>query len=209
MAPVNKITSSKRGKAAVATAAIAAALSGWFAFSGGQQPQTPAQVRSAISQGVTPPAVAMAVRVIKSWEGLETVAYLDRLPTVPVWTVCYGETKGVKPGMRFTPSECEEMLKRRVAQDYYLPLVDGVTAFLKAPDSVQASLISGAYNYGVAGARGSSGARLITQGKYRQACYALTAWNKAGGRVLKGLVNRREMGDANRIGEAELCVSGL
>lgn len=37
MAPVNKITSSKLGKAAVARAAIAAALSGWFAFSSGQQ----------------------------------------------------------------------------------------------------------------------------------------------------------------------------
>ncbi|WP_421359969.1 lysozyme [Agrobacterium rosae] len=209
MAPVNKITSSKRGKAAVAAAAIAAALSGWFAFSAGQQPQTPAQVRSAISQGFTPPAVDMAVRVIKSWEGLETVAYLDRLPTVPRWTVCYGEATGVQPGMRFTPEECVAKLKRRVANDYYLPLADGVPGFLRAPDSVQASLISGAYNYGVAGARGSSGARLITQGKFRQACEALTAWNKAGGRVLKGLVNRREMGDANRIGEAELCVSGL
>ncbi|MNW16158.1 hypothetical protein D3C71_2149160 [compost metagenome] len=46
-------------------------------------------------------------------------------------------------------------------------------------------------------------------GKYRESCEAATAWNKAGGKVLRGLVLRREMGDEKRIGEAELCVSGL
>ncbi|MND71481.1 Phage lysozyme [compost metagenome] len=70
-------------------------------------------------------------------------------------------------------------------------------------------MISGAYNFGVGGMCGSSAARLAKAGQYRQACEAQTAWNKAGGRVVNGLVNRREMGDAQRIGEAELCVSGL
>ncbi|WP_323455290.1 glycoside hydrolase family protein [Rhizobium sp. AN5] len=55
----------------------------------------------------------------------------------------------------------------------------------------------------------STAAKLHVQGKYRQGCEAQTAWNKAGGQVVRGLVNRREMGDAQRQGEAELCVSGL
>jgi len=31
----------------------------------------------------------------------------------------------------------------------------------------------------------------------------------AGGQMVNGLVKRREMGDAQRLGEAETCVSGL
>ena len=44
---------------------------------------------------------------------------------------------------------------------------------------------------------------------YVQSCKAATAFNKAGGRMIIGLAMRREMGDASRIGEGELCVSGL
>ena len=56
---------------------------------------------------------------------------------------------------------------------------------------------------------GSNAARLGRAGRYHDSCLAATAWDKAGGQVLIGLVNRREMGDAKRIGEAELCVTGL
>ncbi|MGV1953138.1 glycoside hydrolase family protein [Agrobacterium vitis] len=56
---------------------------------------------------------------------------------------------------------------------------------------------------------GSRAATLAKQRKFREACEAQTAWNKAGGQVVNGLVKRREMGDAQRIGEAEICVSGL
>jgi GH24 family phage-related lysozyme (muramidase) len=47
------------------------------------------------------------------------------------------------------------------------------------------------------------------KGEWRKACEAQTAWNKAGGQVVGGLIKRREMGDAQRAGEAEVCVSGL
>lgn len=205
--PVNKIVSSKRGKAAVAAAIVAAVASGWTAFMSRQPAVSPASVRTAISQGITPPAVALAVdKLIKPWEGLRLTAYKD---IVGVWTICYGETEGVKAGMRKTAAECETMLTKRVTKDYYLPLVDGVSGFAKAPVSVQASLTSGAYNFGVGAARKSTAARWITAGNYRAACEAQTAFNKAGGKVVNGLVKRREMGDAQRLGEAELCVSGL
>jgi lysozyme len=101
------------------------------------------------------------------------------------------------------------MLIKRVTHDYYLPLVDGVKDYWQAPITVQASMISGAYNFGAPGQTKSRTARFVTRHEYRQACEAQTAWNKAGGEVLPGLVRRREMGDAQRLGEAELCVSGL
>jgi hypothetical protein len=37
----------------------------------------------------------------------------------------------------------------------------------------------------------------------------MTWFNRAGGRVIVGLKKRREMGDASRMGELELCLEGL
>lgn len=204
--PINRITSTKRGKAAVAAAAVAAVISGWAAFTA-THGETPATVRAAIAKGITPAPVQLAIdRLIKPWEGVHLTAYLD---VVRVPTICWGETKGVKLGMKRTLAECDAMLKSRVTNDYYLPLVDGVKGFTAAPDAVQATMISLSYNVGSAGARNSTAAHHITAGRYAAACSAITAWNKAGGRVINGLVKRREMGDAQRLGEAELCLSGL
>lgn len=205
--PINKITSTKRGKAAVAATMAAAIASGWAIIAGGSYPDSSAEIRSAIAKGVTPPAVTLAIdKLIKPWEGVHTRAYLD---IVGVPTICWGETKGVKLGMTKTLAECDAMLKSRVINDYYLPLVDRVRGFPKAPVSVQASMVSGAYNFGASGQINSTASRHVSAGNWRAACIAQTAWNKAGGKVVRGLVNRREMGDAQRLGEAETCVSGL
>jgi lysozyme len=212
--PINKIVATKRGKTAIAASILAAFVSGWMALFGGAAPDTPSEIRAAIEKGYTPPAVALAIeKLIKPWEGVRTVAYRD---IVGVWTICWGETKGVHAGLRKTLAECDAMLLARVIADYYLPLIDNGRNFINAPDSLQASMISGAYNFGtgtVQPRRGQLGSTAmvvhIPAGNWRAACEAQTAWNKAGGQVVKGLVNRREMGDAQRLGEAELCVSGL
>lgn len=212
--PINKIAPTKRGKAAVAASVAFAIGTGWAALYSGGAPDTPAKVRAAIAKGYTPPAVQLAIdKLIKPWEGIHLTAYRD---IVGVPTICWGETKGVKMGMTKTLAECDAMLRARVINDYYLPLVDNGRNFLKAPNSVQASMISGAYNFGVGSTnprRGQLGSTAmvihIPASEYRKACEAQTAWNKAGGQIINGLVKRREMGDAQRLGEAELCVSGL
>ena len=211
--PINRIVATKRGRAAVLGAVAFAVSSGWTAYMVTAPDATVVAIHEAVAKGYTPPAVRLAVdRLIKPWEGLRLVAYQD---SVKVWTICWGETKGVHPGMRATLDQCDAMLIDRVTHDYYLPLVDGVKGYADAPDSVQAAMLSGAYNFGVGskkprrGQIGSRASEFVTKHEYRQACEAQTAWNKAGGDVLPGLVKRREMGDAQRLGEAELCVSGL
>lgn len=196
--PINKITATKRGKTAIAAAILAAAVGGWQSFR-----STPA---------APPPAVILAKdALIKPWEGLVLQAHWD--PFAKIYDICYGETlingKPVQSDMRFTKDQCDAMLERRVYNDYYLPLTKKVRAFTSFPVSVQAAQISGAYNFGVGGMVGSRAMSLAIGGKYREACEAQTAWNRAGGQVVQGLVKRREMGDAQRIGEAEVCVSGL
>lgn len=193
--PINKILPSKRAKAALAAALLAAAAATASVFS-----------------VASPPAVILATdALIKPWEGLVLKSHWD--PYAKIYDICYGETRingaPVKAGMSFTKAECEAILEKRVYSDYYVPLTKKVTGFTSFPVSVQAAQISGAYNFGVGGMAGSTAARLAVAGRYREACEAQTAWNKAGGQVVNGLVKRREMGDAQRIGEAELCVSGL
>lgn len=194
--PINKITSSKRGKAAIVAAFIAAAGGTWGAYEASKPPVS----------------VILAVdSLIKPWEGLVLKSHWD--PFAKIWDICYGETringKPVPAGLTRTPQQCEQMLIDRVQRDYYAPLTRCIADFDKKPVSVQASAISGAYNFGVSGMCNSTAARYIRVGKYREACEAQTAWNRAGGQIVNGLVKRREMGDAQRIGEAELCVSGI
>jgi GH24 family phage-related lysozyme (muramidase) len=197
--PINKIVASKRGKAAIAAALVAAAAGGWRTIGD-------------TSATVHPPAVILAQKaLIETWEGEVLTAHWD--PYAKIYDICYGKTrlngKPITKGMHFTKQQCADFLEDDLYNDYYLPLTKKVPAYTGFPVSVQASQLSGAYNFGVGGMVGSSAMKLAVAGRYKEACEAQTAWNKAGGRVVPGIVNRREMGDAQRIGEAELCVSGL
>lgn len=197
--PINKIVATKRGKAAIAAALVAAAVGGWHAVADS-------------SPTVHPPAVILATNeLIKPWEGLVLKSHWD--PYAKIYDICYGKTtvngKPVKAGMSFTKAECDAFLEDEVYQEYYLPLTKRIKGFTSFPVGVQASQVSGAYNFGVGGMVNSTAAKLASEGQYRKGCEAQTAWNKAGGEIVPGLVKRREMGDSQRKGEAEICVSGL
>lgn len=212
---ISRPFATKRGKVAVAAALLAAAAGGWNAFIDTKTPPanpkiTPVIVHQAVNKGITPPAVILAVDLIKKWEGLRLRAYVDMVGVV---TVCYGETryKGqpIKLGMVFTAAECEAMLLQRVTHDYFLPLIDKVNGMSMAPPSVQAALVSLGYNVGIRAAGNSSTARDITRNDYDQACVDLGKFVNAGGVFVQGLSNRRGMGDPGRAGEGEICKSGL
>jgi GH24 family phage-related lysozyme (muramidase) len=197
--PINKIVATKRGKAAIAAALIAAAAGGWQSYKD-------------TSEHVLPPAVILATdALILPWEGMVLTSHWDRF--AKIYDICAGITringKPVRPNMRFTRAQCEEMTREQIYNDYYLPLVRQIPGYTTFPVGVQAAMLSGAYNFGVAGMVGSRAASLHRQGQHWKGCEAQTAWNKAGGQVVQGLVKRREMGDAQRKGEAEICVSGL
>jgi GH24 family phage-related lysozyme (muramidase) len=203
--PINKIVATKRGKAAIAAALIAAAAGGW-------------QSHKDTSERVLPPAVILATdALILPWEGMVLTSHWDRF--AKIYDICAGITringKPVGPNMRFTRTQCEEMTREQIYNDYYLPLVKAVPGYTSFPIGVQAAMLSGAYNFGVGsiasrkGMAGSTATRLHMAGQHWKGCEAQTAWNKAGGQVVQGLVKRREMGDAQRKGEAEICVSGL
>lgn len=142
--------------------------------------------------------LAAAIALIGSWEGVRTVAYRD---IVGVPTVCFGETRGVKMGDRYTMDECRAMLG-----DGIIEFEAGMRKCLAAPDKVPekayVAFLSLSYNIGTGAFCKSTVARKANAGDYRGACDAISAWNKAGGRVVKGLVNRRA-------DERRICLTGL
>jgi len=128
-------------------------------------------------------------------------AYLD---LVGVPTACFGETQGIKLGDRFTDRQCSQMLKRRLAEDYRAGLHRYFTAETKAERLTahrDAAYVSLAYNVGIRGAGRSTATRRLNAGDVVGGCKALGWWNKAGGRIVRGLVNRRSE-------EVALCLWG-
>lgn len=145
--------------------------------------------------------LAAIAAFVAPWEGERTEAYLDRIASPPVWTVCYGETRGVRQGDRYTPEQCRSMLLTAL-EAYRADLIACIPALPAQPEGVQVALTSWTYNVGGRAACRSTLARLANAGDWRGACYQLTRWNRAGGEVVQGLVNRRAA-------ERALCLGAL
>lgn len=165
-------------------------------------------------------AVAIAVPEIKSWEGRSLVAYRDM---VGIWTICDGETLGVKAGDRATPVECDQMTEAR-ANEFERAIRPCLPDDL--PPKTRAAFIVNAYNIGKAGFCGSSASRYAKAGNLSAACNSLMAWNKATFSDV-GAANQRKQGQTcsrkadgkflctvrgltlRRTAERELCLAGL
>lgn len=145
--------------------------------------------------------IAAAAVFVGPWEGERTEAYLDRIASPPVWTVCYGETKGVKAGDKYTPQRCLDMLAKSL-EGYHAQFTKCVPALPQQPQGVQVSLTSWTYNVGAGAACKSTLAKKANAGDWRGACNELPKWNKAGGKVVNGLTNRRKA-------EQKLCLAAL
>jgi GH24 family phage-related lysozyme (muramidase) len=141
-------------------------------------------------------AMASAVSFIGQWEGLQTEAYRD---IVGVWTVCYGETKGVQPGDSYSKAECDAMLAREIVS-YEAALDRCLTA--EVPLGMKIALVSWTYNVGPGAACRSTLVRKANAGDLVGACHELPRWNRAGGRVIRGLTNRR-------LSERAMCLKAL
>lgn len=136
---------------------------------------------------------------VPGYEGLRTIAYRDASPA-EIWTYCYGETKGVTKDSRATPEQCKAMLAARIEGDFVPAVERCITRTM--PVKVEAAFVSLAYNVGTGTFCKSSVARKWNAGDLAGACEAIKLYIKTGGKVLRGLVTRRE-------GEAQLCHEGI
>lgn len=140
-----------------------------------------------VAGGGTAAVLLAAVGLIAGYEGKENATYLD---IIKVPTACYGHTgPEVRMGQYHTDAECMEMLQRDVPK--YAAAIDGC---IKAPvpAASYAAFISFSYNVGPDAFCRSTLLRKLNAGDVRGACAELSKWTMAGGKVQKGLVNRRK-----------------
>lgn len=140
-------------------------------------------------------ALVLAVPLVATWEGKRNDPYLD---VVGVPTVCYGETRVAM--RRYSDAECTAMLATAV-RGFAEPVARCSPTIADRPYQLAAAT-SLAYNIGVAAYCRSTADRRFDARDFKGGCAALKFWNKAGGRVWQGLVNRRAA-------EYRLCMVGL
>lgn len=127
------------------------------------------------------------IDLIKEFEGFRSSAY--KCPA-GVWTIGYGHTAGVKPGMKVTREQGEAMLRKDLK--IYERHVAEALGNARTSQGQWDALVSFCYNAGPGNLRKSSMLRLHKQGRFLSAAQAFMAWTKGGGRVLPGLVRRRK-----------------
>jgi lysozyme len=131
--------------------------------------------------------VLVAAPFVAVQEGLILKTYAD---PIGIPTACGGETDAaITMRQRFTRDECVAVMgasllqhAQRLEECVSVPVTEGQAA----------ALLSWAYNVGTGAACGSTLVRKLNAGAPpSEWCAELSRWNKAGGRVLPGLVKRR------------------
>lgn len=112
--------------------------------------------------------------LIKEFEGLRLAAYQD---VAGIWTIGYGHTRGVFPGMVITEDEADETLADDLqgAEN----AVDGATADVATTGNQFSAMVALCFNIGSANFRRSTVLGRHRAGDCPAAADAFLLWNKA------------------------------
>lgn len=144
------------------------------------------------------PAIEVATALIKQFEGCHLKAYPDPGSGGDPWTIGWGATgPGIAKGVVWTQATADGRLAQDVAR-----FANGVRNALTAPvnDNQLGALISFAYNVGLANLKSSTLLRKVNAGDYDGAKGQFSRWNRAAGKVMRGLTRRRAA-EAAKFGE--------
>lgn len=144
--------------------------------------------------GVLTPS-PIAVALIQRFEGCRLQAYPDPGTGRDPWTIGWGSTtdekgQAIKPGQIWTQERADARLKEevRVFGNKVAALLDGAPTTQQQFDA----MVSLAYNIGIRALADSTLLRMHKDHDYAGAAGQFARWNKSGGRVLAGLVKRRD-----------------
>ena len=121
-------------------------------------------------------------KLIKHFEGCKLTAYLC---PARVWTIGWGHTAGVKQGMKITQQQADQ---------YFLEDIkvyeNHVKRIVKLPLNQNQfdALVSFCYNCGAGNLQ-----KLVNGRNYQQIADTMLLYNKGGGKILAGLLRRRQM----------------
>ena len=131
------------------------------------------------------------IEIIKAHEGLVLYAYPDPGTGGEPWTIGYGHTKGVTPGMWISEEQAEAFLIEDLER-----FEAAVVELLPIPlaQSEFDALVSFAFNVGAHALQTSTLRKRLLAGEPRCQVYQeeLKRWNKGGSGVMPGLVRRRQ-----------------
>ena len=126
------------------------------------------------------------IALIKKFEGCELEAYQC---SAGVWTIGYGHTKDIVEGMTISKEQAEEMLVDELHE--YENYINKYVTVALSQNQFDA-LVSWVYNLGPANLKASTMLKVLNKGQYEEVPAQMKRWNKASGKVLEGLIRRRE-----------------
>ena len=137
--------------------------------------------------------------LIKPFEGYHRrlpdggcISYPDPGTGADPWTIGWGSTgPGIVPGTVWTREQAEQDLDKHLIY-FATGALKLSPVLIDEPDRRLAAIISFCYNCGLGNYRISTLKRRVDAQNWAGACSEIVKWNKAAGRVLKGLTRRRE-----------------
>ncbi len=127
------------------------------------------------------------IKMIKKFEGLRLTAYQC---SANVFTIGYGHTgKDVSSGLQITAERADALLIKDLEQ-----FEAAVNALVKVPLNQNQfdALVSWTYNLGSGNLAKSTLLEVLNAGKYDEVPVQMKRWTRSQGKVLLGLVNRRD-----------------
>ena len=146
--------------------------------------------------------IALAAPLVEQFEGLHRLIPGDKVAAYPdpatgdkPWTIGIGSTTDedgypIGPGTVWTVERARKRFKTHLEQ--FGREVDALLDGAPTTPAQKAALTSLAYNIGSHALGRSTALRMHKRGEYQAAADAILLWNKAAGKVLRGLTRRRE-----------------
>jgi lysozyme len=133
-------------------------------------------------------ALEILMNLIKESEGCKLKAYED---CVGVVTIGWGQTKGIKEGMVWTQQQADEDLIK-TALEVLNRAIKASPILADANMEKQAAIADFIYNLGIGNYSSSTLKKKVDVGDWIAASSEIKKWDKAAGKVLKGLTIRRQ-----------------
>ena len=126
--------------------------------------------------------------LIKKFEGCKLQSYKC---AAGVWTIGYGSTNGIEEGMKISQERADMLLLEDVEI-----FEEAVNELVKVPleQNQYDALVTWTFNLGPTNLKNSTLLKVLnsTHKDWNDVPAQIKRWNKAGGKVLQGLVRRRE-----------------
>lgn len=153
----------------------------------GPAPAAPSPAPQALS------AIGVAAALCRRFEGLHLEPYLDPvgIPTIGYGATFYEDGRRVTlKDPTLTKERAEQLLQWHLRR-HFLPDVAALCPGADTPNRIGA-LLDFTFNLGAGNLRSSTLRRKVNAGHWDEVPAQLMRWNKAGGRVLRGLTRRRQ-----------------